>query len=85
MNGSGLCRYFAAMRDSFWKEVFLFRFQANALALDKQGVTTLNNDHTLIVVMNMFGRRSSFSADPESHLAPVRTVKHVAFNPCSGL
>ena len=52
---SSPCNYLAAVRDAFRDQVLLPRFQANALTLDEQGVTTLRNDHILIVVMNVFG------------------------------
>jgi len=55
MDGSSPRNHLAAVWDAFRDEVLLPRFQANALPLDEQGVTTLHNDHILIVVMNMFG------------------------------
>jgi len=54
VDGSSPCNHLAAVWDAFRDQVLLPRFQANALPLDEQGVTTLHNDHILIVVMNMF-------------------------------
>jgi len=55
VDGSSPCNHLAAGWDAFRDQVLLPRFQANALTLDEQGVTTLHDDHVLIVVMNMFG------------------------------
>jgi len=52
---SSPCDHLAAVWDAFRDQVLLPRFQADALPLDEQGVTTLRNDHILIVVMNVFG------------------------------
>jgi hypothetical protein len=55
VDGSSPCDHLAPVWDAFRDQVLLPRFQTNALPLDEQGVTTLRNNHILIVVMNMFG------------------------------
>jgi len=71
---------FAAVQDAFRYQLFSSGIQRNVQSIDDEGIATLHDDHVLVELMRMRGRRRCLTAGPKRHLAPVRSVENVSFH-----
>src|SRR5262245_30193179 len=80
MYSSGSGSNLAAVRCSLGDEVLVASVQCNALAIDNQRVTSLHNDHVLVVIMDVGSRWRGLTTSPKCHLDTVSPVENVSLD-----
>lgn len=71
----------AAVRDTARDQEFIATMQRDAISVDEQRVTALDDNHVFIVRVHVRRRLSGLAASPKRHLATVEAVENIAFHP----
>jgi len=85
MDCSGPSKNFTAVPNSAWNQNFLSGLHRHPLIVDDQGVAAFDDDHILVVGVDMGRRRRSLSAGPKRHLASVCAIEDITLNAWSRL
>ena len=80
VDGPGSGQDFAAMEHAPRNQVLLSGWHGDTLSLNDQRVAALDDDHILVVVVDMRGGGRGLTTGPERHLASVRAIEHVTLD-----
>jgi hypothetical protein len=85
VDGPRSSRDFTAVHHAARDYEFFARIHRNAFPINDQGVTSLDNDHVFVEIVDVRRRGCGFVACPKRHLAGVGSVEDVTFDPGSRL